>query len=329
MTSSISIRRRIVAVLLLPFLMVLAGCGKFHADFDIQDADTINVSYDFAMDEEFAEGLYSSAEEMCTAFEEEMTAVGEMAPSVEPYEENGQLGCLITGVMTSDNFEDGFSLTEADGEYHLVIDGSESVGQDLDSPEMEGLEIDFRMTFTFPGEVLASQGGQVDGNSVTFTDLNELAAGIDIRADAGGFPWVIVVIVALVLGFLLLLLLAAVIFFVLRARRNKGGGAGGSGMPAGYGAAAPGAAAGATPPVAPQSGQQGGQPWGQASPAPTQPGGPQGDQPWGQASPPPAPQQQQWSQSGQGQPGQNQPNQGGQPWDHPDQGQQPPQNPSW
>lgn len=331
MTSSISIRRRILAVLLLPFLMVLAGCGKFHADFDIKDADTINVVYDFAMDEEFAAGLYSSAEEMCTAFEEEMTVVGEMAPSVEPYEENGQLGCLITGVMTSDNFDSGFSLTEADGEYHLVIDGSESVGQDLDSPEMESLELDFRMTFTFPGEILESQGGQVDGNSVTFTDLNELATGIDIRADAGGFPWVIVIVVVLVLGFFLLLVLAAVVFFVLRARRNKGGGSsgvGGAGVPAGYGA---GAAAGAMPPAAPYGSPHGspqsGQQWGQASPppAPPQPGGPQSAPQWGQASPPPAPQgEQPW-----GQPGQAPPNQGGQPWNHPDQGQQPPQNPGW
>ncbi|MGP9603601.1 MULTISPECIES: LppM family (lipo)protein [unclassified Brachybacterium] len=331
MSSSISIRRKIVAVLLLPFLMVLAGCGKFHADFDIQDVDTINVNYDFAMDEEFAEGLYSSADEFCTTFEDRYTVAGETAPSAEPYEENGQLGCRITGTMTSENFGGGFSLTEADGEYHLVIDGSESVGQDLNSPEMEGFEIDFRMTFTFPGKILESQGGQVDGNSVTFTDLNELAAGIDIRADASGFPWVIVVIVVLVLGFFLLLLLAAIAFFVIRARRNKGGGSGGSGMPVGYGAAPSGAAAGTMPPAAPQGGQQwgqqpggqqGGQPdgqqWGQASPppAPPQPGGQQGGQQWGQASPPPAPRQ-----GGQ---------QGGQQWgQQPGKGQQPPQNPSW
>ncbi|GAA4521886.1 hypothetical protein GCM10023160_09450 [Brachybacterium paraconglomeratum] len=336
MTSSISIRRRIVSVLLLPFLMVLAGCGKIHADFDIQDADTINVTFDFAMDEEFAAGLYSSAKELCSEMEGELSVVGELAPSVEPYEENGQLGCLVTGVMTSDNFGDGFSLTEADGEYHLVIDGSGSIGQDLGAPELAGIDLDFRMTFTFPGEIIESQGGTVDGSSVTFTDLNEVAAGVDIRADAGGFPWVIVIIVVLVLGFFLLLLLAAVAFFVIRARKNKGGGTGGSGMPGGYGAAVPGAASGAMPPAAPQGSQQWGQQWGQGSPPPSpqQPGGQQ----WGQMSPPPAPQggQQggpQWGQQGGPQ------NQGGQQWGQPDQGQpgpnqpgqgqQPPQNPGW
>jgi hypothetical protein len=345
--NSISTRRRLVAVLLLPVLLVLAGCGKLHADFEIQDADTINVSYDLAIDEEFAAGVYDSAEEMCAEMEGEMSTVGEIAPSVAPYEENGQLGCLVTGVMTSDNYGAGFSLTEEGGEYHLVIDGDEGAVEDLDAPEMAQFDLDFRMTFTFPGEVLESRGGQVDGNSVTFTDLAEVAQGVDVRADAGGFPWVILVVVVLVLGLLLLLALAAVAFFVLRARNKRTGGgsgpAGGSGVPAGYGAAG-GAAAAGMPPAAPQGvgGQQSPQ-WGQASPPPAAPQPGQQGRPWGQASPPPAAPQpgqqgQPWSQAPQGaqpwdRPGGPQDqggsqDQGGQPWDRPDQGR-PPQAPTW
>ena len=328
--TSISTRRRIVAVLLLPFLMILAGCGKLHAEFEIQDVDTINVSYDFALDEEVAITGFNTAEAMCADLVDEIAIAGEMAPDIESYEENSQFGCLITGVMTSDNFDSGFSLTEEDGEYRLSITGLEGAADDISGPGMDTSDFDFQTIFTFPGEIIESATGEIDGSSVTFTSLEEFTAGVDIRADAGGFPWVIVIVVVLVLGFLFLLLLAAVAFFVIRARKNKGGGSGpSSGMPGGYGAAAA-----AAPPAAPQSPQ-----WnGQGSPAPQQPGGQQ----WGQASPPPpAPQDgQQWGQPsppppapqpGQpwAQPGQGQPNQGGQPWDHPGQGQQPPQNPGW
>lgn len=336
--NSISTRQRLVAVLLLPFLMVLAGCGKLHADFEIKDADTVNAVFDIAVDTAFAEGVWNSADSFCSEMQGE-TMLEEDAPTVEPYEESGQFGCVITGVITSENFDSDFNVTEEDGEFHLVLSGDESMTTDISDPAVAGLDFDFRMTFTFPGEIIEASGGEVEGNSVTYTDLNALAQGIDIRADAGGFPWVIVIVVVLVLGFLFLLLLAAVAFFVIRARKNKGGGSTPSGMPGGYGsaamagAAAPAAAPGqpgqqwgqaSPPPAAPQEQQ-----WGQASPPPSAPQEPQ----WGQASPPaapPAPQgEQPWSrppQDGQqwGQPGQGQPGQGQQ-----GPGQQPPQNPGW
>ena len=319
--NSISIRRRLAAVLLLPFLLVLAGCGKLHADFDIQDVDTINVSYDVAFDEQFMAGQYSSADSMCSDMQDEMGVMGEMAPDVDPYEKDGQLGCVVTGVMTSDNFGTGFDLTEEDGEYHLAIEGDEGMSADLGSPMGD---FDFRMTFTFPGAIIEASGGEVDGNSVTFTDVNEVTQGVDIRADASSFPWVIVVVAVLILGFLFLVVLAAVVFFVLRARRNKS-------TPA----AVPGAYSAASAQGAPQG--QPGQPGQQGQPG-------QAGQQWGgQASPPPAPQQgQQWGQPQQGAPQDpnapqwNQPGQGGQPWDYPGQagqngqgGQQPPQSPGW
>ena len=55
-----------------------------------------------------------------------------------------------------------FSLTEEDGEYHLVVAGTEEAA-DVAGGEEFGLEVDFRMTFTFPGEIIESSGGEVDG----------------------------------------------------------------------------------------------------------------------------------------------------------------------
>ena len=335
--NSISLRRRLLAALLLPFLMVLAGCGKLHADFDIQDADTINVSFDIAMDSQYAEGTWSSAEDFCSDVEGE-TMLDEDAPTVEPYEADGQLGCTITGVVTSDDFGSEFDLTEEDGEYHLKIAGDPTA---TELTSAEDLGFDFRMTFTFPGEIIEASGGEIDGDSVTYTQVDDLANGIDIRAEAGGsFPWVIVIVVVLVLGFLFLLLLAAIAFFVIRSRRNKGGGSTPAAAPAGYGAAATAGAAApaaqgqqwgqASPPPAAPQGQQG-QQWGQASPPPA---APEGGQQWGQASPPPAAPQgdQPWSNPPQGEQPWSQPPQGGQDgqqWGQPGQGQQPPQNPGW
>ena len=355
--NSISLRRRLLAALLLPFLMVLAGCGKLHADFDIQDADTINVSFDIAMDSQYAEGTWSSAEDFCSDVEGE-TMLDEDAPTVEPYEADGQLGCTITGVVTSDDFGSEFDLTEEDGEYHLKIAGDPTA---TELTSAEDLGFDFRMTFTFPGEIIEASGGEIDGDSVTYTQVDDLASGIDIRAEAAGsFPWVIVIVVVLVLGFLFLRLLAAIAFFVIRSRRNKGGGSTPAAAPAGYGAAATAGAAApaaqgqqwgqASPPPAAPQGQQG-QQWGQASPPPA---APEGGQQWGQASPPPAAPQgdqpwsnppqgeQPWSQPPQDQQPWSQPPQGGQPWSQPPQGgqdgqqwgqpgqgQQPPQNPGW
>ena len=77
------------------------------------------------------------------------------------------------------------------------------------------------MTFTFPGKIIESNGGKIDGNTVTYTDIDDFYTGIDITAESGGFPWLIVIIIVVVLGFLLLLVLAAIIFFVIRARRKK------------------------------------------------------------------------------------------------------------
>lgn len=338
---TISARRRLTALLVLPFLLLLAGCGRMYADFEVQDVDTIELNLDIGIDPQYLEGLYGSAEEMCTAMQEDDGIYSEVVP--EPYEEEGLWGCRGSGVIERADFGSGIQLTADNGEFHLVMEtGSAGFsGDELSSYDTDFQQFDFRMSFAFPGDVIDSRGGEIDGDTVTYTSMSDISAGVDITAESGGFPWLIVIVIVLVLGFFLLLVLAAVAFFVIRARRNRGGsgGIGGSGGPAapaapaafGAGAASPGQPWGgqASPPPAPQGGQ--GQPWGgQASPPPPGPHDGQG-RPWdGQASPPPpAPQgDQPWSQPPQQQPGQQPP-----PGPQPPPGQQgwnqPPQNPGW
>ncbi|GAA1483544.1 LppM family (lipo)protein [Brachybacterium fresconis] len=355
--NTISARRRLIAVLVLPFVLLLSGCGRLSADFDIKDIDTIALSMDFGLDKNVLEKMgesFDSPDAMC---EDLMGDANEdlLSAPVEAYEDGDIWGCRISGTSTRADFGSGLDLTEQDGEYHLILDlGSEGINQsDLDAlGSLYGIDVsafEFEISFTFPGKVIESQGGTVDGNTVTYTDVTEFSQGVDITAEADGFPWIVVIIIVVVVGFILLLAIAAVIFFVIRARRNKGGSAGpgapGVNAPAAFGGAA-GAASmstGNAPPATPQ----GGQPWGPTTPPPAAPQGDQGQQgqPWNQ--PPQSGQQgQPWNQPPQ--PGQ-QGDQGqqwgqvsppaapqgdqGQPWNQPPQpgqedgGSQPPQDP--
>lgn len=353
--------KRIAALVLLPFVLLLAGCGRLSADFEIKDVDTLEISMDLAIESSFLDEMgqsFDSPQAMCDDLTGGMDDEVLSAP-VEAYEDGSTWGCRISGVSDRADFGEGLDLTEQDGEYHLTMDlGSEGITQsDLDMMEsLYGIDMsdfDFQVSFTFPGKIISSQGGEIDGSTVTYTDLADFSNGVDITAEANGFPWLVVIIVVLVIGFFLLLAIAAVIFFLVRARRQKNNGSGpnGPGAPAAYGAAGAagagvaGAAAspfGTSPSSAPPATPQGGPQWGpQGSPAAPQGDqqggafaapqwGPQGTPPaapeapqWGQASPPPAAPQdgQQWGQPSPQQPGGDQQN--------PQDGNQPPQNPGW
>src|SRR5699024_4888270 len=57
-------RRRLLAVLTLPLLVLLAGCGRFTADFEIQDVDTMQVELDIGIETTWIQGEFDSAEEL-------------------------------------------------------------------------------------------------------------------------------------------------------------------------------------------------------------------------------------------------------------------------
>ncbi|HIY23388.1 MAG TPA: hypothetical protein H9837_03635 [Candidatus Brachybacterium merdigallinarum] len=364
---TISRRRRLAAILLLPFMLLLAGCGRIVGEFEVRNVDTMYVSLDYAIDTEVIDelGSYgtdmgSTPEEFCGLSEEQAGGFGEVTP--EAYEEDGMWGCRIEGVVERADFGSGIELTEEDGELHFVLEGSGTdLGADMSLLGFD--ELEFNFTISFPGKVIESANGTVDGNSVVFTDINEFSQGVDIRAEAGGFPWIIVIIAVVVIGFFLLLIVAAAAFFFLRSRNKKNSGMTSSASaapaaPAAFGASAGSPGFGQYPPAAPQqsspaappqgsplppqqSAPEQGQPWGQPSPAaPQQPGSePQwGQQPQAPQQPPQAPQQPQAPQEPQAPQAPQAPQQNdpwAQPGQDPQQGQQwnqqppPPQNPGW
>lgn len=320
-------RRRLAALLMLPFLLLLAGCGKIDATFDVKDVDTIDVSMDLAVNTDVIQEYYTSAEEFCASSESEESGSFGTA-TWEPYEKDGMWGCTIEGTLTRDDFGSDFELTEENGEIHLVMSmGSSAVTEEDLAVFPEADQLQVNVVFSFPGEVTSSQGGTIDGNTVVYTDIVDLSQGVDITAKSGGFPWLVVIIILVVLGFLALLVIAAIVFFVVRSRRKKNGGGNGSSQapvaPAAFGAAAyPGTPAA---PGSPAVGQGSGQ-----GSAPQAPQAPQGQQPWGQ--PPQQGGQDQFGQQGGQQPGQQggqQPfgQQGGQPWQQQGEQQSPPPAP--
>lgn len=286
-------RRRVAALLALPLFVLLAGCGKLSADVSVQDENTLVVDLDLALQSEFAQTAYSSPEEFCQ--DDTSTFGGSGAAKPEAYEKDGMWGCRIHGTLSPSDFNGDMTLTQSDGQYHLVLGGMEGMADNADAPELK--DFDLHVTISFPGKVLESKGGEIDGKSVTYTDVKDIAQGIDITAEAGGgsgLMWIILGIVALLVLLGVIVIVAVVIVLVVR-RRKKNTPVGGAGA-AGPAMTAPGG-----------NGSQGGN---------QQPGSPNPQQGWNQQSGSPDPQQragQPWGQSGPSAPEQ-----------HPHDGQLPP-----
>src|SRR5690625_2788167 len=179
-------RRRLLAALTLPLLVLLAGCGRFTADFEIQDADTLKLDLDVGVETTWIDDEFDSAEAMCTDLGSDTggTGVYDEVP-FEPYEEDGMWGCRASATVDRSEFGSDFELTEQDGEFHLTIAGDEAAPVTQSELEMAGVsDFEFRMSFSFPGDVIESSGGEIDGDTVTFTDRSEVSQGIEIRAEA-------------------------------------------------------------------------------------------------------------------------------------------------
>ncbi|GAB2540818.1 LppM family (lipo)protein [Brachybacterium huguangmaarense] len=226
--------RRALAVLILPIALLLAACS-FDATYKVKDVDTIDLSMKVGVTSAEASQLgITSAQNLCDQLMSSSSDSGEDVDA-EPSDEGDGYSCTVSGTITRADFGSDITLTEDNGEYHLVMGGSDF--SDLGSSDAAGMSIS--MTFEFPGKVTESKAGQIDGNKVVYTSASELAQGVDIRAKtdgAGAIGWIIGILV--ILALLAVLVIGAIILFVV-LRRRKRSGAGGS-VPGGYGSSAPG-----------------------------------------------------------------------------------------
>ncbi|MGD7788052.1 LppM family (lipo)protein [Propionibacteriaceae bacterium Y1700] len=305
-------------------LLLLTGCFKVDADYEISSDDTLSGSMIFGFSKELPEAEAKQAME-------QMQKGLPAGVKVEPWENEKFRGIEATYdkvplsefQMQTAGDTSGMGLRR-EGDYFVLGDKNAEQSAPL---TMSGYE--YEVTFTFPGEV-EDANGVIDGNTVTWTDPNVTPYA---KAKASGG-----LLVPILIGVAVVVLLAAgggAAYLLIRRNKKAGQQQGGGYDPTAFGGAQPDNDPFADQPgqqgFGPQQGfgaqQQGGQPYGGP--------GHGGQQSWGQPDPygqQNAPAQQGWGQqndqgqwSQQGQYGQQ--NQYGQPderaqWGPQDQGQQ-------
>ena len=200
---------RILAVGALTFL--LTGCLKLTMDVDVASDDTVSGTAIFAVDRDILElsgGTFDDAIGEGSIVPPDVEGV-----TVEPYEDDGFAGQEITldGValdaFNQGEGEDALSIRRqgdtfvVSGALDLAMDDAQTEGVPFDPQQMFD-EADIRITLSFPGEVLSSNG-EVDGNTVTWTpavgertQLDAVASAID-DGGTSTLLWVVLGIVGL------------------------------------------------------------------------------------------------------------------------------------
>jgi hypothetical protein len=255
-------RMRSLAVRLLAvaaIALLLPGCLKLNMDLSVSSDNTVSGKVIFAVDKQLLQATGQSVDEVIG--ENPIASPGEKGVTTTPYEDDTFVGQTVTfdavpipqfgGVESSDTLQivregDQFKVT---GVMDLST-GTSTGDPQLDQMLQEALKTaDIRITMTFPGEVVSSNGS-IDGNSVTWEPKIGERTEIQAVAKATGgssFPWLLIVIAAVVV------LVVVVVVFVLSARGKKGAVAPEEAATGGFGEAPPAAAetpAAETPPLA-------------------------------------------------------------------------------
>ena len=119
-------------------------------------------------------------------------------------EEGDSSICTIEGTASIKDSED--SIKHQGNEYVVKIGSDEAIG--------DTGQLDVTQTITFPGKVTDADGGKVDGNKVTFTDIKSHT----VKGGDGSIPmWVWIVVGAGALA----LIGGLTLFFVIRSKKNK------------------------------------------------------------------------------------------------------------
>lgn len=212
--------RRLIALLTIPLLVLMSGCMRMNADYEILSDTEVRVAIDLGMlnGPKDSGGIKSpiTAQDLCSQ-DALVDSDGMVAEEYTEEGEDGYSGCRMSGtvpvaVLTNDATS-------------LVLNGGVWTFQMKEQPGEgdEGLDAamfsDFRVSITFPGEVLSHTGSStVDGTTVTWNDANDLTAPEGLMATAkgggGAATWIWITLGALVL-------VGAVVAAVLLLRRNR------------------------------------------------------------------------------------------------------------
>lgn len=156
----------------------LTGCMRMHVNVDVKADDTASGSVIMAFSDEIIEQSGMSIDDLMAGMESDPDMGGGIAPegsTEEDYSEDGYTGKKYTfqAEPIGESFnDDGMSITREGDEF--VVKGNMDMTDDTGEVDMSDpmtaqmmASMDVAVSFTFPGEVISSNG-QIDGNKVTW-----------------------------------------------------------------------------------------------------------------------------------------------------------------
>ena len=174
----------ILLALLLPFTMLLSAC-KWDNVMEITPAGGMNFTVDLID----TEGLTAASGVTCDMMsdfvaDDELFATATF--EAEDISEGSNLGCrfVVTTPIADSKIlvDNGDSLTlniVASATDDMYIPGPDSLGP-----------LEFTFSITMPGTIIdTSEGGQIIGNTVTFTDPSVLESGFSVTSQKSADPF--------------------------------------------------------------------------------------------------------------------------------------------
>lgn len=204
-------------------VLALSGCMRVTMDLTVNSDDTVDGTVVLAV----SDSLISLMGDEADSLWQDGGFEGEPGVTTEDYAADGYTGKKFTLAKSplSEVGDQDMTITRVGDEFVVSgqLDLTEASTEDLDMPGMQGIldSFDVRVSLTFPGEVVASNGTVTD-HTVTWTPRMGQENPIEARAKAtagssGLLPWIFLaaVVAVLVVG------AVVTVALVLRRRRAR------------------------------------------------------------------------------------------------------------
>lgn len=177
-----STKRTLAVGAIIPGMLLLSAC-KFDTTVEVHEDGTGVISMEFSEQKALLEGLISS----CDEFKDSMGDMGGAGQelTVEDLSTDDVLHCRLSG---EDDFTTGTSLRDNGDSFTFVTEPDPSMSDMPDT--MPGMEFEMSFTVKMPGEIIeATNGGQISGNTATYTGMDWIATGFEVTGlKSGGAP---------------------------------------------------------------------------------------------------------------------------------------------
>lgn len=213
--------KKFAALLMIPFLLLVAGCGKLEATLTVESSDKAVLKGVVTGQASALDQIGAKPSDVCTAKD----TTGDSGPTTQ-----GKVEVKLT--ENGDTFTCEFTSTVKDPEQikkiltHNKDEGTYTLKSMIPSPEIGGQlsagGFTADVTVIMPGKVTESSVGKIDGNKVHITDIKEFLSNWEITSEDSSFPWLIVIILVVVLALLFVVVAAAAAIFFLMRKKKRG-----------------------------------------------------------------------------------------------------------